>query len=684
VSPPPDDPPPIRYALRRTLPPHSFRGNLDELLDEAGPAGIDEVIVIVDPEELSHGHTPLEWIDEALPRLETARDELRAAGIEYSLNPWTTLGHGDRGRPPLPGMRSMVGHDGSRSVQSPCPLDEVWRGHLREAWSRLASTRPRVFWVEDDIRFFNHAPVRFGCFCDEHLRRFAELAGRGVGREELVEALLRPGEPHPWRALWLALQREIGTELAGFLGDLVRAASPETRLGLMSSGPRAHAADGRDWHAFAEALGGGRGIVSRPTMGCYDEGWARPRDLVFSKDSILLTRHVLPPGTPDLTEVEGVHFGPYAQSARTLGLKLGITFACGASGATLNTFDHLGTPMSEDRGVLDTLAALRPLARELGARPPGRFAGVRLFFHEDAAARRHLRPGDDLDALTRHGFEAVQLFELHGIATTYDESPVAALVGESARALEDHQLEALLAGGLYLDGEAATILATRGFAAEIGLETIGPATPLGDPLLRPSGPERWEGGGSDPGGLLSALLPSFSHDARIHPATPTSAALVVAHLLDNDLQPRVPAMIAFENDRGGRVVCHLWELASAWGDGFKGSLRARQLRWAVRWLTRGAPPLITRGDPLALGLWRKTADRHLLAAFNLSYDSWPSVRWELACSARPTDFQRLTAEGTWSPADELQVDFDGRTAHVHWPHPLAFGDSVHYAFHPAP
>jgi hypothetical protein len=670
------------FAMRRTLAPHAFRQNLDELVAAAKPVGIDEVIVIVDPEELNHGHTPVDWIDRQLPLLHELRDELHAVGIAYSVNPWTTLSHGDRGRPPLPGIRTMVGHNGSRSIQSPCPLDEPWRAYMREAWTRFASTRPRVLWVEDDIRFSNHHPVHFGCFCEEHLRRFSEAIGQPVSRKELVGALLQPGEPHPWRALWLGMQRDIGTELAGVLGTLVRDVSPDTLLGLMSSGARTHAADNRDWKSVAEALGSGRPIVSRPTMGCYDEAWAKPRDLIFSKDSILLTRHVLPPGIPDLTEVEGVHFSPYAQSRRMLGLKIGISFACGARGATLNSFDHLGNPMADDPGVLETFTTLKPIARSLGSSSAGTFAGVRLFFADDAAEERHLRPGDDYHALTHHGVEAVEMFETHGIATTYDPSPVAALTGQSARSVSDGDITSLLGAGLFLDGEAAAILADRGFSPDLGLASIAAAITINDPRVSPCGAERWEGGNGEPGGLLSTLLPNFSHNARIHPIVPAAGARTTAELLDNDLRPRLPAMTAFENKHGGRVVCHAWEFASAWGDGFKGTLRARQLQWAVRWLARDAPPLITSGGPLALGLLRRTPELHLLSAFNLSYDPWPMVRWEFACDTWPGEIRRLANNGTWQPADDLQLHLDGHLAVLTSPHPLAFGDGIHLSFNP--
>jgi len=90
------------YALRRTLPTWSFEENLAELVECLPRYGVDEVIVKVDTEEFSHDQPPLAWVEAYQPRLHRVREAMEALGIVYSLNPWITLGHCDRGRGAAP------------------------------------------------------------------------------------------------------------------------------------------------------------------------------------------------------------------------------------------------------------------------------------------------------------------------------------------------------------------------------------------------------------------------------------------------------------------------------------------------------------------------------------------------------------------------------------------------------
>lgn len=334
------------YSLRRTLPPWRFGETLADLLELAPRFGIDEVIVKIDTEEFSHGHPDLDWAERYREKLFEVKARLAELGISYSLNPWITAGHADRGRNDLerlPGLECVVGHDGSVAKHCACFLSPVWREHIRALWRIYSETRPQVMWVEDDIRTFNHEPVEFGCFCPRHLRLFGERIGRPVEREELVRAILAPGRAHPWRREYLEMQRDIMEETAAFLAKTVHEVSPETSMGLMSSGPRLHCLEGRDWTRLAEALADGRPLYSRPPMANYYEDSLR--GFYYSQDSVKLTRAVLPAGTVELTECENVPFTRFSKSVKFTFLELAISFAYGSEGVTLNLFDHAGTPM---------------------------------------------------------------------------------------------------------------------------------------------------------------------------------------------------------------------------------------------------------------------------------------------------------------------------------------------------
>jgi len=207
--------PHARYALRRTLPTWSFAQNLKELVEFLPQYGVDELIVKVDTEEFTHGQPPLPWIQAYLPRLQQIKQEMDRLGILFSINPWITVGHNDRGRDArkdLPGLQTMVGDDGTVCTNCACPLSPVWRENTRKVWQLYAETRPHIIWMEDDLRTFNHRPVEFSCFCPLHLERFAARVGQPVTRTELVQAILQPGTPHPWRQEYLDLQAAVMIE----------------------------------------------------------------------------------------------------------------------------------------------------------------------------------------------------------------------------------------------------------------------------------------------------------------------------------------------------------------------------------------------------------------------------------------------------------------------------------------
>ncbi len=163
----------------------------------------------------------------------------------------------------------------------------------------------------------------------------------------------------------------------------------------MSSGPRLHCLEGRDWRRFGEALADGGPLYSRPTMGNYFEDSLR--GFYDSYDSILLTRRVLPPGAVEQTEVENVPYTRFSKSVAATFVETALSFAFGSHGVTLNLFDHLGTPLREEMEFGRMLAAEKPYLEALAAatRPAGRFRGLRLLHHPDASRDKVLPPGAD-------------------------------------------------------------------------------------------------------------------------------------------------------------------------------------------------------------------------------------------------------------------------------------------------
>jgi len=666
------------YALRRTLPTWSFDANLKELVEQLPRYRVDEVIVKVDTEEFTHGQPPLPWVRRYQKNLFRVRQAMEEIGVVYSINPWITVGHNDRGRDArkqVKGLQTVVGHDGTRCTCCACPLSEAWRRHVDKVWTLYAQTEPHIVWIEDDIRTFNHQPVRYGCFCPVHMKRFSERVGEKVSRDDLVAAILKPGAPHPWRRAYLDMQAEIMVETVGFLAQVVHATSPDTSLGLMSSGPRTHCLEGRRWDAFAEAMADGRPLYSRPPMGNYSE--ASLRGFYYSHDSMKITRHCMPAGTIEQTEVENVPFTQYSKSAAFTFLEMAISFAYGSHGVTMNLYDHAGTPMEEEPAFGRMLGQKKTWLNALAARAqePGAYRGVQLLYHEKESYRRRLPKGADYGALGADGGNTMRLLESHGIATAYGDETVKATDGQTLRAYDVAEIRDMLAGGLLLDASAAKVVAERGLGPLIGLKRIEAPRCIDD-VGGPYSAEEFHGRrlGGAAGKYLTLTVPSLGGRPSLSAVELSQGVEPVSHLVDPDARRGPVSAYTFENELGGRVFVHLLDLRTAYGVAFNHTFRAHMLHGAVRWLARQKPALMVRGDgvyPLAL---RKDLDdgRTLLGLFNLTLDPWTEVEFELAERRVPGAIEVLTPNGRGERARKTRVEKKGGRVLVTWNEAVPF------------
>jgi hypothetical protein len=644
------------YALRRTMPPWGFDVLLEELVETAPRYGLDELILIVDTEEFSHGYPSLEWLTDYQQMMFRAKAAMEAIGVRYSLNPWITLGHADRGRPVaagLPGMQPIVHADGTEASDMCCFLCESWQDYTRAAWHLYAETEPGVIWIEDDCRGFgDHA-----CYCPLHMARFSAAVGQHVERESLVAAIFQSGAAHPWRKVWLETQGRVVEETMGFLAGVVRAVSPGSSLGLMSSGPRNHCMEGRNWRRLADALGeGGSPVYSRPTLGNY---WEYDlRGYYFSQDSIKITRYCLPDSVVDQTEIENVPFGPYASSLSSTALKILLSFGYGAQGVTLNVFDHLGHGMETEPAYGRLLARMKPRLSALAelTQQPGTYRGVQLLHHDGAALHRRLAPGAEAADLRGEGEGLMQALEGCGVPTTYGDEPVVALCGQQPDLLSDDELAALLAKGLFLDGPAARIMVERGFGEQIGIASVSSPQMLID-VGAVSAEELCEGE-DDPGGqrFMTCLLPTVNYEAQLCRLAPVSSAVVKSRLVDPNRETIGPQMVAFENALGGRVVVHGWDYATAIGQAYFSTLRARQMRGVADWLFRGRSPLsatVEGGWPL---VFRKDCDGYsVVGLHNLSLDPYLDVTLRGAFEQGVSRVCVLGDDGAWQVSDHVDL-----------------------------
>lgn len=211
---------------------------LNKFVDEAD---IDDVAVFANVEEINTGHMSYEEQDIYLSLIRRIMNMLAPKGITVSVNQWHSIMHADLGKKMRPGQnfRPMVDIRGNRAKLCVCPLCKEWQQYIGTLYARYAELAPSILWVEDDFRLHNHEPLVWGgCFCDEHMAIYSQRAGKKLTREEFVAKILQPGQPHPYRKIWLDVSRDTLLEAAGAIAKAVRTVSSKQRIGLMSSVPQ--------------------------------------------------------------------------------------------------------------------------------------------------------------------------------------------------------------------------------------------------------------------------------------------------------------------------------------------------------------------------------------------------------------------------------------------------------------
>lgn len=644
------------YALRRTLPFWSFEKNLSELIEFCKNSCVDEVIIKVDTEEFTHAIPSLSWLEAYMPKLRQAKQTIEANGIVFSLNPWVTLVHCDRGRnlkETYPDVDLIVGHDGTKCTACCCPLSPGWRKATKDLWNLYASLEPNIIWIEDDIRLLNHQPVAYGCFCDLHMKEFCRRAGKTVSREELVSALLAPGTPHPYRKIWLDLNREAMVETVQFLESCVHTISPKSNIGMMCSLPNAHAIEGRDWDGMFAALAGKNGntVVARPCMCNYEE-WS-PRGLYDSEYTFRSTRYCLPSNVKTQTEIDNVPFTLYSKSTRFTYFQCALSFIYGSDGVTMNLFDHMGSPMAMVPEIGAMLKEKKAILNAISERcKGGRHPGVQILHAKDGSYNVKVEPGANFMGLSPRGESWLKVLDEFGLTGTFEDSNTVALSGQVVRSLSDSQIKKILSGGALIDLGALKCLMDMGYQKYLGVNIKRLFNKNTEPI---SAEEYFN---KDFGGYercyLTLTIPGLGGNPEIAEFEPDKGAVVVSRIVDPDTKPKYPFLTLYKNSLGGRIALYPVDISICAGTAFINLFRKHQMENVINWLSCGHIPLCLSGGAHALPFRIDKDSYTVVGAFNLSLDDWAVAKYDADCVGRtPKAVEILQENGSWATSDKI-------------------------------
>jgi hypothetical protein len=209
-----------------------------------------------------------------------------------------------------------------------------------------------------------------------------------------------PGDPHPFRKIWLDASRDAMVQNAGIIGQAVHSISPGTRVGLMSSYPHVHSAEGRDWQGILSGLAQGNAMVSRPHLPAYVE--VTPQEYLQGLAAYsMLTAAVIPGSTNIYPELESFPHSRFSKSKAFTAFQLETSLALGADGITLNIFDMMGNGILPQEGYQQVLAERKDFLsamKAIGMKPEKR-KGIQVLASTSSSYMLHSTEGKSMEEL---------------------------------------------------------------------------------------------------------------------------------------------------------------------------------------------------------------------------------------------------------------------------------------------
>ncbi|MBR6185547.1 MAG: hypothetical protein IKQ41_04735 [Clostridia bacterium] len=445
-------------------------------------AKIDDVCVFANVEELNTGHMTYEEQEIWLRLMRSLAKRLSRKGISLSVNQWHSVMHADLGKalPARQPFRRMVDPFGNEAKLCICPLCAEWQRYIGGLYARYAALDASILWVEDDFRLHNHDPLIWGgCFCDEHMRLYSRKAGKTLSREEFVSGVLRPGQPHPYRKIWLDTARDTMLSAAQAIADAVRQVNPAVKIGLMSSVPQIHAAEGRDWRALLSTLAAGQPPVCRVHLPAYQE-MAPGSYLTRFHTVSMLCASLLPEGTEIYPELENYPYSLLSKSRRFTRFQLLSALPMNLRGMTLDLYDLNGNGIVEADGYEAMLRQTKPFLNRMQKTGAfrGKRLGVRVLVSPRSSYTLHTSKGQSMEELYPQDAFFGGLLPALGIPFAYTTDPdmaneTVAVAGQVLRNYTEEQIESLFRKNrVLLNGDAAETLLDLGLGRLAGIRSL--------------------------------------------------------------------------------------------------------------------------------------------------------------------------------------------------------------------
>ncbi len=458
------------HSLRvQLLPDKHLEKRVSDVIEHCKKYGFNDVTLMINAEDFNFGHISIEKARPWVEKLKWAKAEINKNGIGVSINNWIEIGHLDRGRKLGKGQNftTMVDKNGLKSALVACPMCKEWQKYFLEYAAFLVKeTEPDYFWIEDDFRYHNHAPLEWGgCFCDLHIKEFNRRLGKSYTRDEFVSLAFKEGAPTAERRVWLDTSKESIISLGEKIARVVHEACEKTKVALMSSTSTMHCMEGRDWGALLSAISRGNDKLNRIHLPFYLETTGKEYVYAFNKNSMAV-RHFSGDDTLIWPEAENGNFTFYRKSPRAFRFQLEASMPLCLDGMTYSLYGFAGNGAVEAGYANEAkrLGAYFSAVKRLGIKFSS-LDGVCVPIFETACY--HNNSAGTLQSLSPKSFETGAYLASLGIAYFYTSKKeiagkTVALFGDVATNFTDAELKALFENNfIILDAACTEILKQR-------------------------------------------------------------------------------------------------------------------------------------------------------------------------------------------------------------------------------
>ena len=410
--------------------------------------------------------------------LETAK-LYREAGIEVSMQIANTIGHADFEQldPRINnefmwGMKPdenddpyMVGPDGRKNTSCFCWRSESFRKYINNVIKIYAQRlKPDRLWFDDDLRAHNHAPNKYGCYCDRCILDFNRLNKTSYARRELVELINY--EDTELRRKYIEFTRRGIYDFVYGAAKACIEASADTSFGYEYDHEHIHNYIGRDDIHVLDALrdASGKEVHTRPGGGYYNDKapWGQFEKALKLSELNSKTPDYVSEKVAEIENLPGVVFG---KSIGGILNEATIDLSVGCTALSFTDVQSCHEPIEYYERIFSEFARLRPYWKKLSQISKNASRGGVSIFVGEAPHLRKLEKDEPFCAWEKALEEKdISLMRL-GIPITYEHtSPAAYLIHhDTVDSLTDGDIEFLLTKPVITDGESVAKICARGF-----------------------------------------------------------------------------------------------------------------------------------------------------------------------------------------------------------------------------